>query len=201
MRNSHPNSLGTPTTDRQLWHSFRLGSRAAYGQIYRRQFAFLLGYGRKLCRDHDTVGDCIQDLFQYLWEHRQGLGDTDNIRRYLCTSLRRRIFQRLRQHTNSELTEPALSVPSHETTWIDQQTADGHAEYPFRALHALPARQKEAVLLKYYQNMTSAEIALEMNIRRRAVYKLLTKAIGNMRGAWVMRRGEQVLVANLAASA
>src|SRR5690606_17476677 len=41
---------------------------------------------------HDLLFDCIQELFIYIWEKRNGLGNTNNIRYYLFNALRRRMI-------------------------------------------------------------------------------------------------------------
>ena len=45
------------------------------------------------------------------------------------------------------------------------------------AFTILSERQREAIYLKFYQNMSFEEIALMMDISPRAVYKLIYRAI------------------------
>ena len=176
--------------EQQLWKAFKQGSQRAYATIYHQQVRVLFSYGSKIVNDRDLVKDSIQDLFYYLWEHRSGLSDTDNIRCYLFTALRRNLVSQTTQRlANQRLDQlPWASAqevsPSYETQWIEQQTAEEHQQGLQEILRALPERQREAVFLKYYQDMSTEEMAAIMNINRRAVYKLLTKAIRNLQQAW-----------------
>ncbi len=128
--------------------------------------------------------DCIQDLFYYLWQHREGLGETDNIRRYLFTALRRRIIEQMSDLRYTEMPFDAPSTPCYESILIERETTRLDQQRLQRVLEVLPERQQEAVSLKYFQNLDCSQIAAAMNIHRRAVYKLLTKAIRKLRRAW-----------------
>ena len=179
-----------PTDEQQLWQDFKQGKRSAYATIYHEQVRVLFSYGMKVVNDRDLVKDSIQDLFYYLWEHRSGLGDTDNIRRYLFTALRRNLIsqaaEQLAVQPISQLTGNGVqeTSPSYETQWIEQQTSEEHRQELQTALRKLSKRQREAVFLKYYQDMSTEEMATVMHINRRAVYKLLTKAIRNLQQTW-----------------
>ena len=176
-------TVGT-TDDQQLWRAFRQGSQLAYAAIYQQQVRVLFSYGCKIVDDRDLVKDSIQDLFYYLWERRASLGETDNIRRYLFTALRRNLINQVGQLSHSLEDVREEVVPSYETQWIDEQVADEQQRGLQRVLCALPERQREAIFLKYYQEMSTDEMASIMNINRRAVYKLLAKAVRNLRQAW-----------------
>jgi RNA polymerase sigma factor (sigma-70 family) len=178
--------------DRLLWRLFRQGSQAAFARIYQQEVKDLYAYGWKICYDRDVVQDCIHDLFCYIWEHREGLGETDNIRRYLCTALRRNIVTQLKSVPAVEHPSEHPHVPAYDSVWIAQQTAYDNAQRLSLAFGALPSRQREAVRLTYFQNLSSAEVAVVMNIHRRAVYKLLAKAINNLRNLWSAKAGESI---------
>ncbi len=186
MNNQKPADDPLPT-DQQLWQAFKQGDKEAYAQIYHLQIRGMFHYGMSIGQDRDLVKDCIHDLFYYLWEHRPGLGETDNIRRYLYTALRREIIVQLKR--TSQSATPALPTyaaftPAFETEWIEQQTTQRNCAQLREAIRALPRRQQEAVFFKYYQEMDGSEIAEVMHIHRRAVYKLLGKAIRNLRRWW-----------------
>ena len=184
MRPKH--SSTTYSNDSHLWRAFKSGDRRAYSSIYHQQVRVLFTYGCKLSHRRELVKDCIQDLFYHLWEHRKGLSDTDNVRLYLLTALRRRLLAQLKSATTQRplLDHSSTTTPSYETEWIEQQTTQDRLVGLTQSMQSLPNRQREAVFLKYYQNLSTEEIATTMCINRRAVYKLLTKAIANLRRSW-----------------
>lgn len=184
MRN-HQDKAPALLNDQELWRAFKKGNREAYATIYHQHIRVLFSYGNKLCDERDLVKDCIQDLFYYLWKHRTTLGETDRIRHYLFTALRRNIIAQIKKTPSREslLNHHAL-VPSYESEWIHQQTTELQQLNLKQILEALPDRQQEAIFLKYYQSKSTEEIAEVMNISRRSVYKILTKAIHNLKQAW-----------------
>ena len=143
-----------PRDEQQLWKAFKQGKQSAYATIYHEQVRVLFSYGMKIVNDCDLVKDGIQDLFYYLWEHRSGLGDTDNIRRYLFTALRRNLVSHMSQQLGvqpiSQLTRNVVQEvsPSYETQWIEQQTSEEHHQGLQMALRKLSKRQREAGISK-----------------------------------------------------
>ena len=81
--------------DAIVWDTFRSGNRKAFDYIFHRHIRLLYTYGSRISVDQGLVEDCIQDLFIDLWNKRESLGNTDNVKFYLLTSLRRRKVRRL----------------------------------------------------------------------------------------------------------
>ena len=91
--------------DSILWQKLKTGDKWALEQIYAAHAAVLLKYGRRFSADGQLVEDCVQDLFIELWKNREGLGDTDSIRKYLLVSLRRKVIRAL-SHSKYSAKEP-----------------------------------------------------------------------------------------------
>lgn len=164
--------------DELHWDAFRQGDEEAYVHIYRTYAPVLFKYGMKVASDRELVKDAIQDLFVYLWEAHGRLGSTDSIQYYLFRALRRVIAGKL-DKTRSVLDEDAIQayILPYESQWIEQQTDENNAARLNHELESLPQRQKEAVFLRFYSDLEFDEIAALMGINRRAVYKLIYKAI------------------------
>src|SRR5690606_31577754 len=81
--------------ERIVWTSFRNGNRKALDYIFEKYVRLMFAYGGKISRDQGLVEDCIQDLFIELWNKRQIIADTSNIKYYLFKALRRKIVRRL----------------------------------------------------------------------------------------------------------
>ena len=116
-----------------------------------------------------------------IWERKAFLGNSDSIRNYLLASLRRLILKRAKANPltvalddDDSLFHVELSV---EMKMIHDQTLKENVISLQNAIQNLPARQKEALYLRFYNDQSFAEIALIMNISTRAVYKLIYKAL------------------------
>ena len=169
--------------DKLLWRAFKNGDQQAYARIYQQHVRLMFKYGSKLTPDRDLVKDCIQELFLYLWERREHLGDTEHIRFYLFRSLRRSIISKLKKTDGDLLSSEIspdynfISVASFESDLISNQSSEEYHQRLKDALSQLPDRQKEAIYLKYYHNLSFEEIASVMQVSKRPIYKFIYKAL------------------------
>lgn len=172
-----------PASDTEVWKDFKSGSKEAYAYIYRTYVAVLYNYGHKICPNRQLVEDCIQDLFIHLLLHKNRLSDTDSIKYYLFKSLRHAIINKIGAH-NKEI-HPVEAGDygdfhvelSHEVKLIEQQFTQERLQLLEKAINNLPARQKEAIFLRFYDNLSYDQIASIMGIDQRSVYKVIYKAL------------------------
>ncbi|RRB07254.1 RNA polymerase sigma factor [Larkinella rosea] len=173
--------------DRLLWKAFKAGSDQAYALIYQRHFLHLYDYGMRVTSDEDSVKDCIQDLFLHIWKNRQNLADVNSIKYYLMQSVKRRLISQHSRSTKLSFTLQDSDFPSPETAvlteqeLINQQTLLEQNETVIRALEKLTVRQKEAIILKFYNNRQNDEIARAMSISQESVYNIIYQALGRLK--------------------
>ncbi|WP_077923976.1 RNA polymerase sigma factor [Spirosoma sp. 209] len=168
-------------TDAQIWDNFLLGSQPAYSFMYEKYARMLYNYGYKIAQNRQLTEDCLQDLFLTILETRERLGHTDSIKFYLMRSLRREIVRKLnaqqRFADNAEHDVDFKVEFLYEPTWLDSQISKERSEAVLRELNQLPARQKEALFLKFFDNLSYEEIAGIMGIETTSAYKVIYKGI------------------------
>ncbi len=174
------------TEEAERWNAFRSGDRAAFGQIYDQHIQELLSYGYRITNDRQLIRDSIQDLFLYLWAHRENLSPTDSIKFYLYRSLRNRIIRNAGKSsqlaTDLQLSpQDILAELSVENTWIAQEKQTEQAAKLRAAIARLPKRQQEVIQLRYYHDFNADEIAKLLEINNQSVRNLLHQAIGRLR--------------------
>lgn len=177
--NRKPNAPGPVAP---LWDMLREGSGQAFEQIFRHYYPSLLNYGLRFNKDDEEVKDCIQILFMNIWERKAFLGNSDSIRNYLLASLRRLILKRAKANLSTISLDDEDDSLFHvelsaEMKMIHDQTLKENVISLQKAIQNLPARQKEALYLRFYNDQSFGEIAQIMNISTRAVYKLIYKAL------------------------
>ena len=151
--------------DIQLWQEFQAGNETAYATIYRNNVSLLYGYGQKLISDKELIKDCIQDLFVEIWNNKHKLAKVRSIKSYLLKSIRRKLIaesvKRRKTYADSPLSSyPKLhTYPSAERKLIEKQRFDAQQRKLKEAMKNLTDRQREAVHLKYYFQLSYAEIA------------------------------------------
>lgn len=151
--------------------------------MYQKYARILYNYGYKITPDRDLVEDCLQDLFLNILESRERLSHTTSIKFYLMRSLRRDIVRKLnadQRTVGSRIDDDDVlfTVDFHyEPSWLDSQISKERAEALLCELNYLPARQKEAIFLKFFDNLSYEEIAGIMGIETTSAYKVIYKAI------------------------
>jgi RNA polymerase sigma factor (sigma-70 family) len=167
-----------------VWKAFRRGNERAFDSIYDTHFSKLYNYGVRICQDKDLVKDCIQNLFVELWQKREHLSEVKSVKFYLFKSLRRKLIKELTSqnkyiHENNIEENYTFEVSfSHEFLLITYQIAQENQERLLKAFESLTQRQKEAVFLRFYENMDYEQIAAilsmkEVKYARTLVYRAL----------------------------
>ncbi|MEZ0484829.1 RNA polymerase sigma factor [Fibrella aquatica] len=172
----------------KLWDEFRSGNQPAFATLYQEYVNVLFHYCSHFSQDRALIKDCIHDLFVELWRHRQNIGPTTSVRFYLMASIKRKLVRHItaeQKFCNPDDLRPGEgftdSDRSYEMTLI-QTEEDTHLNSCLtRALDRLPRRQREAVYLKFYQNMGNEEISKLMDINIQSVYNLIFGALGNLK--------------------
>lgn len=175
--------------DADLWTAMKNGSRDALNSLFEKYATSLYHYAKSISRDQALVADCIQDLFIELWIKRNTISDVISIKSYLIKSIRRRVLrrlltdQRLQLHPGLPEDYPAEVEFSIELTIIHEQESKELMGCLKAAIIDLSERQREAINLKFFENMTYEEIASVMDINVKAAYNLISKAIIVLRKA------------------
>lgn len=167
----------------QLWNDFKSGSKQALSHIYNNYFNVLYNYGCKIKKDRDLIEDCIQDLFFELWKNKENFSATDSIKFYLLKALRIKIFKELKKQSK-HFDENRLSdnfnfnlESSYETQLINEQLSIERKEQLSYVLSKLSKRQKEAIFLKYFEDLNSEEIASIMSMNQQSVHNLIYRTM------------------------
>ena len=172
-------------SDADKWAEFIRGSEKSFDDIYDKYFALLYGYGMQFCTDKAVIKDCIQDLFVELWSKKSTLAPVRSVKYYLYKSLRRKIIKTISQKGFSTLEHEILPIEfnlqtafSGEAALVEKEIVRDNEIKIQWALKSLTSRQKEAVFLKFYENLSYDEIASIMRLSdakyaRKLIYRSL----------------------------
>ncbi len=164
--------------------AFKTGSTEAFDTLYRKYVPDLYNYGRKFTSDGDLVRDCIHNLFLELWNGRQSLDDVRAVKFYLFKGLRRKLMRAFLQKNEMQTLSSSdvfeVTMPC-ETQWIEAQSAEENRFHLLNTINQLSKRQREAIFLKYYENLSYEEVAEVMAVSIHTVYNLISLAIGKLR--------------------
>lgn len=172
--------------DALLWKEFLAGSKQAFERIFLAYYDELFRYGVRLTGEEEVVKDCIQNLFQRLWQRRKALGPVEEIRPYLFTALRHHITDEARAQKrrtilqSGYLGEAPVQHSPEELLIARQLTAEQQAQL-LAALQQLSNRHREALFLKFFDGFAYDRIAEIMALNPQSVRNLVHQAIKRLR--------------------
>lgn len=173
-------------TATEQWNAFKNGNAEAFESLYQTYSAGLYNYGSKFTKDKDLIKECIQDLFVNLWIKRTSVGKPGHVKNYLYKSFRHSIFKKTFQLNKNESYEETESysfqvVLNVEEALIDNERQLQVSEQLQQAIAKLTARQREAIFLKFYEQLSYEEIAEVMGISVKAGYKIMARSLDYLR--------------------
>jgi len=132
-----------------------------------------------LVQDVTTAEDVVQDSFVAMHTAWGRLRDGDRALAYLRQSIvdRSRSVRRHRALAGRNAPQAGSGMPSAELSALPSME---HAAVVW-ALRSLPARQREAMALKYYGNLSEAQAASAMGVSQGAVKRHVAGAIEALR--------------------
>jgi RNA polymerase sigma-70 factor (sigma-E family) len=134
--------------------------------------------------DRTAAEDVVQDAFLGLYRHWSGLADPGNALAYVRSAVLNRCRNALRQRGRTARWEamhgeagPAATVAvAGESAEAAVLVGEEHQRV-LAAIRALPDRQREALVLRFYLDMSEAEAARAMGISRGTVKSATSRAV------------------------
>jgi RNA polymerase sigma-70 factor (ECF subfamily) len=175
------------TPEKLVWDKMKSGDEKSLSEIFALYYSDLYKYGIKIFDLPDLVKDSIQDVFVRIWEKRDTIGNVQNPKAYLISSVRRKLFANKESHLheNSEwlMENEEKQIFSFSTTdFIEIEEASQQIRNSLvHAINSLPERQRELVFLRFYYNLKYLEIARIMEVNEQTVRNLMQRTLSNLR--------------------
>jgi RNA polymerase sigma factor (sigma-70 family) len=169
-----------------LWSQLKAGDEEAFSLLFEKYYSLLVNYGKTLNTESEIVKDCIQDVFVDIWNYRNNLNEARVVKAYLLSSVRKRI---VRLHERNHIFSNAINIDSidflYEYSIEDRLIADETMAKSVKKINqlinSLPARQSEALYLRYHQGLTVDQVSEVLNINYQSTKNLLHRAILQLR--------------------
>ncbi|MEE4425395.1 RNA polymerase sigma factor [Streptomyces bugieae] len=148
-------------------------------ELYHAQRLAMVRLAVLLVDDRATAEDVVQDAFTALYKrHGERLADVDNALAYLRTAVvnaARSVLRRRRTARDYTPPHEADAPSAEERIVLDEE----HREV-FAALSGLTARRREVLVLRYWGDLTEAQIAATLGISRGAVKSIASRALDSL---------------------
>jgi RNA polymerase sigma-70 factor (family 1) len=162
--------------DLVLFALLKQGNNEAFESIYNKYWYGLFKTACKRLHDNNKCQDVVQNVFTDLWNRRTEL-DIRDLQAYLHTAVR---FQALKAVTRQPSQTSFVDV--FETEIISSLHADGSLldkearKLVEQFINALPVKRRIIFIRHYIDELSTAQIASELNVSQKTVQNQLTTA-------------------------
>lgn len=173
--------------DNNLWQGLKQGDKEMFLALYKKYYHTLLFIGLKEMKDAHLVKDIIQQLFLYLWEKRETIQDARDVKSYLITSFLRKLTADWKKNKQSGLLEvvwsnyPEDPQPNPEEKLIRKDEQSHLFQLLMDRINELPNRQKELIMLKFYEGLSYQEIVQRTGLSHRTVYNKIHEGLKKLK--------------------
>jgi RNA polymerase sigma-70 factor, ECF subfamily len=152
--------------DNDLLRRIASGDEAALEALYDRYSRLLYSILLSVVKHPPEAQDMLQELFLHIWHQAHQFNiERGSAYSWLVTMTRNRAIDRLRSKGFRERMQEAshdeamMLVPNGDISALDSIAIHEDRERIHEALAKIPAEQRDALMLAYFQGYTQAEIA------------------------------------------
>jgi RNA polymerase sigma-70 factor (sigma-E family) len=147
--------------------------------VYAAHYRPLVRLATLLLRDQGAAEEVVQDAFVAMFSAWPRLRDRENPLPYLRQAVVNRSRSRLRhlRVVDRHRPQPVPDTASAEYGALQRLDRDA----VMRAVHGLPTRQREVLILRYYEDLSEADIAAALGISPGAVKSHASRGIATLR--------------------
>ena len=171
-----PDAFLAPDTVRTEW-----SADLAVIELYSVHYRSLVRLAAMLVKDMQTAEEVVQDAFVSMHDGWGRLKDTEKALAYMRQAVVNKSRSVLRHRVvvdkNLQNAPPDMPSAEHGAFLLLERDA------VVAALRKLPERQREAIALRYYADLSEAEIAATMKISRGAVKSHTARGMAALRAA------------------
>lgn len=173
------------TADEALWALYRESDENAFAELFQRYYGMLAHYGMKFTADQQLAEDVVQELMIRLWSKRSVVNPTESVKYYLLKSFRHLLFRRLRQTKifceKTDEMDNLMDQVSAEDFLIQNESDLMLRQKVANLMQHLTPRQQEILYLRFYQNLSTPEIAVLLDINAQSVSNIIQRAFTKLR--------------------
>ncbi|MBI2719370.1 MAG: sigma-70 family RNA polymerase sigma factor [Rhizobiales bacterium] len=156
------------------------GDAGALVELARRHYQPVYRLAWRLTGGHADSEDIAQEAFLKLWQNPQQVRDAGALKGWLMRVASNAVIDRARRRPLADIGEVPEVADGRERPdeTLDRTEAAGEID---RRIAALPERQKLALTLVHFEDLTNIEAAVVMEVSIEAVESLLARARRSLR--------------------
>ena len=166
-------------SDSELARKIKGGEKNAYQELFERYAPRIYQFSLSYLKNNADAEELVQDVFLKIWEKRDMLDESKNIKSFIFKVAVNTIYDFIR-HKNIENAFNDYTRANFETnsdnTW-HMVIYDEMQENLQKLVAQLPGQQQKIFQLSKEEGLTSEEIAVKLNLSKRTVDNHLYRAV------------------------
>ncbi len=170
------------TSDGELMDAVKNNDGEAFTAIYERYNRLLYATAFRFIKEREAAENAVQFVFARLWEYRDEIAVTNNLRNYLFTMTKNYIISQIRSNISATVRnyEIAQTTLSYEDNLIEVLDREHRNELLDEAIAQLPDQKREICRMKR-DGRSNQEVADQLDITVNTVKSHYTQAIKMLR--------------------
>ena len=164
--------------------------QAAFARLYETTSAKLFSVAVRILRREDWAEEVLQDCYVSIWNNAQGYTPAlsapmtwmTSIVRNRCLDWLRRPRLEVALQTEDGDEDPLEAIPSEDPGPLEQLSSAADARAIANCLGRLEAKQRQAIMLAFYDGMTHSELANHMREPLGTVKTWIRRGLDRLKG-------------------
>lgn len=172
-------------SDSELLFQLSNGDKFAFDELYRKYWEKVYNQSFKKLRDPELAKDITQEVFIYLWSKRVE-NTIDNLQAYLFTAVRNNVFRAMKKESrfiaiDELISEARIYYPQADALILEKEFFRNYESY----VSVMPAAQQRIFRMRYHEDLSTQEIAKQLNLSRGTVQNQLTRAVAMLKASLI----------------
>jgi len=169
--------------DKLLLLKLKEGNNEAFDALYEKYWQGIYSAAFKRLHDPDQAKDITQDVFLQLWLKREE-NNIDNLPAYLFTATRNKVLNWMEKERKYTPVPELLLQLRSSLDRSDSELLEREFMRSYEALiDTLTPSQQKIFRMRYQQDISTSEIAEQLDISRKTVQNQLGKAVAQLRAS------------------
>ena len=157
------------------------GDKEAFRVLVEQYSRVLFGAAYLMTRDRGLAEDAVQGALIQMWKHLPSMRQHGSLKAWLVRIVVNEVKQQYRKKRVTTVSlEQASEVADDPEETETAMIRDEERQHLRQALEMLPSDQREAVILRYFSDLTVPEVAAVMGQREGTIKSRLSRAVDRL---------------------
>jgi len=160
-----------------LLQRVQLGDKEAYGILFHKYYSFLCFLSKRYTKDMSTAKEVVQEIFIYIWEHRNKININLSLKSYLSQAVKFNSIRRINNYRKNIISIEYIPDCKHDSEFNDQLEYAELQNSILQAIESLPSQCQKVFEMSRFEKLSYREISASLNISVKTVEAHISKAL------------------------